>query len=202
MINTVSLPSFSPLLTPSFCLYCFSFSPVSLFKWIQCLPSIPLCDVPILEFFILTHLLARFYHQYFFFLRSDYSFWIISCLRVSACCLYVSLIECDILRSHFFLSDLFRSTLCPLALNVAVRGVWDQLDFFPPLKVICFYFSVLPERLNNFFFWLRHLACGVLVFQPGIEPWPWAVRAWSPNHWTTREFREQFFSFKSWHSES
>ena len=24
----------------------------------------------------------------------------------------------------------------------------------------------------TFFFWLSHMACGILVSQPGIEPWP------------------------------
>ena len=31
-------------------------------------------------------------------------------------------------------------------------------------------------------------ACGILVPQPGIKPGPSAVKAQSPNHWTTREF--------------
>ena len=29
---------------------------------------------------------------------------------------------------------------------------------------------------------------GSLVPLPGIEPGPSAVKAWSPNHWTAREF--------------
>ena len=37
-------------------------------------------------------------------------------------------------------------------------------------------------------FWLYHATCGILVPQPGIKPGPLAVRALSPNHWTTREF--------------
>ena len=42
------------------------------------------------------------------------------------------------------------------------------------------------------------MACGILVHQPGIEPVPPAVEAWSPNHWTAREvpkpkhFKENF----------
>ena len=32
------------------------------------------------------------------------------------------------------------------------------------------------------------MACGILVPGPGIEPGTLAVEAWSPNHWTTREF--------------
>ena len=31
------------------------------------------------------------------------------------------------------------------------------------------------------------MACGILVPQPETEPGPSAVRAQSPNHWTTRE---------------
>ena len=38
------------------------------------------------------------------------------------------------------------------------------------------------------FFWLCHMACGILVPRPGIKPMPPAVEAWSPNHWTAREF--------------
>ena len=43
-----------------------------------------------------------------------------------------------------------------------------------------------------FFFWSHCAACGNLVPWPGIEPGPRAVKAQSPNHWTTREFPRQF----------
>ena len=33
-----------------------------------------------------------------------------------------------------------------------------------------------------------HVACRILVPQPGIEPGPLAVKAQRPNHWTAREF--------------
>ena len=39
-----------------------------------------------------------------------------------------------------------------------------------------------------YFFGPHHTACGILAPRPGIEPAPPAVEAWSPNHWTTREF--------------
>ena len=39
-------------------------------------------------------------------------------------------------------------------------------------------------------FWPSSVACGILVPRPGTEPGPSAVRVWSPNHWTTREFPE------------
>ena len=37
------------------------------------------------------------------------------------------------------------------------------------------------------FFCLCRAACGILVPRPGIEPRPSAVKALSPNQWTTRE---------------
>ena len=41
------------------------------------------------------------------------------------------------------------------------------------------------------------MACGILVPQPEIEPVPLALEAWSPNHWTTREFPSFQFSIFS-----
>ena len=41
---------------------------------------------------------------------------------------------------------------------------------------------------NFFFFWPRHAAYGIIVLRPGTEPRPATVTAWSPTHWTTREF--------------
>ena len=42
----------------------------------------------------------------------------------------------------------------------------------------------------SLFFWPHHATCGVLVPQPGIE-FP-AVEAQNPNHWSSREFPENF----------
>ena|SRR5574340_1218115 len=36
--------------------------------------------------------------------------------------------------------------------------------------------------------WCHTAASGILFLQPGIKPQPSAVKALSPNHWTTREF--------------
>ena len=44
-----------------------------------------------------------------------------------------------------------------------------------------------------FFFLPHHTACGILVPQPGTEPRSSAVKAQSPNHWTTREFPTQCY---------
>ena len=34
----------------------------------------------------------------------------------------------------------------------------------------------------NFYFWLRGMACGILVPQPGFEPMPSVVKVQIPNH--------------------
>ena len=73
-----------------------------------------------------------------------------------------------------------------------------------PIKTVGGYFACLPEHMNDthanttndtwllgfffFFFWLPHVPCGILVPRPGIEPAPLAMKAWSPNHCTTRKF--------------
>ena len=45
---------------------------------------------------------------------------------------------------------------------------------------------------KNFIFWSYHVACGILVLQPGIGPMPPVVEAWSLNHWTIKEFPSPF----------
>ena len=44
-----------------------------------------------------------------------------------------------------------------------------------------------------------HIACGVLVLQPGTEPMLPAVEMWSPNHWTARKFLLPFFLERYFH---
>ena len=47
-----------------------------------------------------------------------------------------------------------------------------------------------------FFFFLPHyMTCGILVPRLGTESKPSAVKAWSPNQWTTREFLRVIFFF-------
>ena len=57
------------------------------------------------------------------------------------------------------------------------------------LKITFYYFL--------FFVWPCRVACGILVLLPGIEPGPSAVKAWSPNHWTAREFPQNKILIKS-----
>ena len=49
-----------------------------------------------------------------------------------------------------------------------------------------------------FFFWPCHLSYRILVLWPGIERRSLAVNAYSPNHWTTREFRNFFILVSQW----
>ena len=51
-------------------------------------------------------------------------------------------------------------------------------------------------KLSSFIYF--HVACGILVPRPGIESKPLAVKAPSPNQWTTRDFlKTVFFRFLS-----
>ena len=47
--------------------------------------------------------------------------------------------------------------------------------------------SVIFFKKGSYLFGPHHMACGILVPWPGIEPMPPALEARSPNHWTTRE---------------
>ena len=46
----------------------------------------------------------------------------------------------------------------------------------------------IPITLHTWFYFLAvpHVACGILVTQPGIEPVPTAMEAQRPNHWTAK----------------
>ena len=50
-----------------------------------------------------------------------------------------------------------------------------------------FYFFLSFKKLLIFISWPCHVACGILVPQPGIEPMPPEVEGQSLNHWTTME---------------
>ena len=54
-------------------------------------------------------------------------------------------------------------------------------------------FLVILTIFYLFIYFLLRMTCGILVPQPDIEPVPSAVKVWSPNHWTTREFHEHLF---------
>ena len=60
-----------------------------------------------------------------------------------------------------------------------------QLFFFLTFK---YAIPVYSDRHIFLSFFFGCTACGIIVPRPGIEPGPSAVRAQSPNPWTTREF--------------
>ena len=59
-------------------------------------------------------------------------------------------------------------------------------------------FSIGENLFKNFIFWPCHEAGGILVPWPGIESGHPAVKAWSPNHWTAREFPEMEMNLAWW----
>ena len=52
---------------------------------------------------------------------------------------------------------------------------------------MCFSFFFFFKVFIFILFWPRSIACGILVPRPGFEPVSPALKAWSLNHWTTRE---------------
>ena len=90
----------------------------------------------------------------------------------------------------------------PLSIEFSSQEYWSGLSF-PSLGVLpdpgiepespalagrfftteppCLFYSLF----YSFIFWWHCEAYGILVPQPGTEPGLMAVKAWSPNHWTT-----------------
>ena len=52
--------------------------------------------------------------------------------------------------------------------------------------------------IRKIYFGPCHAAHGILVPQQGIEPAPWTVKVWTPNHWTTTESFLFLFTFYRW----
>ena len=80
----------------------------------------------------------------------------------------------------------------------------NNKDYHPFFFCVFFNLKALPGAqeivryicIYVFFFFLPcWAACGILIPQPGIKPRPLAVRAQSPNYWTTREFPGVGFYF-------
>ena len=75
--------------------------------------------------------------------------------------------------------------------------IYHSYILFSDMSILYWIFLEMQKSLS-FFFWLHHVACGILVPQPGIKPRPSAVRAWSPNHWTSREFHPNLYFLMDW----
>ena len=66
------------------------------------------------------------------------------------------------------------------------------------LRDFTFFLCALNKKYVHFFFpSVCHMACGILVLQPGVKPMPPAVEAWSFNPWTAREVPVFKFGFIS-----
>ena len=81
--------------------------------------------------------------------------------------------------------------LTPSPLPTNTSNLWGPLASFVHAPRSLLNASTLSVQFDEsffFFFGPCCTACGILVPRPGIEPGPSAVRAQSPNYWTTREF--------------
>ena len=71
-----------------------------------------------------------------------------------------------------------------------MKDQWKVIDFVE-LKNVYFVRLIILDLVG--FFWPHHVACGMLVPQPGIEPTPLAMKAQSLNLWTAGEFPRLVF---------
>ena len=63
------------------------------------------------------------------------------------------------------------------------------------VKMVSFILCIFYHGFKIFFiFWPCHVACGILVPQPGIKPTLPALEAQSLNHWTARKVLSHFNS--------
>ena len=116
-----------------------------------------------------------------------------SCISSHLCPFQLKLIAC-------LLSWLTGSTSCNLLgkwLSSSAVSMLPKASFhmFSNIERLIIFqvLMVLFLFLFHFFFWPCCTACGILVPHPGIEPRPLAVKMWSPNHWTSKEFLDSFF---------
>ena len=87
-------------------------------------------------------------------------------------------------HTHTHTHPLFFLFTWRIAVNTVGLGQVIRVCFLSP-------FSFLS--LSFFFLWLCHVACGILVPWPGIEPTQSALEARSLSHWTAREAPEAPF---------
>ena len=83
--------------------------------------------------------------------------------------------------------------------NFSERAIFCDPPSSPLPKTISSCLDACPQLvLVYIFYFFCHVAFGILVPSPGIKPGAPALRALSPNHWTTREvpilcsFKEHF----------
>ena len=104
----------------------------------------------------------------------------------------------------YILSPWHSSFICFFFFKWWTEKYVNNKDYHPFFFCVFFNLKALPGAqeivryicIYVFFFFLPcWAACGILIPQPGIKPRPLAVRAQSPNYWTTREFPGVGFYF-------
>ena len=131
---------------------------------------------------ILSHKSLKFTF-FSFFLFAVLIRWVpLPCLRVDRSCLLLRLVCCWTPLVYLSVQLLCFSApqllFCTFLYFVSfVEFLTEFINSSPESGEFCFVFVFLPCCM----------ACGILVPQPGIEPGPTAVKAPSPNHWTTRD---------------
>ena len=98
------------------------------------------------------------------------------------------------------LSELWELVMDREVWRAAIHGVsksWTRLSDWTELRTIFLYV------------WLCYSSCGILVPQPGMEPTPSAVEAWSLNCWTNHQgsprndsLRSEEVVFQAWSGDS
>ena len=111
----------------------------------------------------------------------------------------ILLFHCYLLRRLFLSSIEIFGTFVKNQLTIYMWVYFWSISSVPLvfLSVLCHYHNLL-FYLFVFFFFDCLTTCRILVFQPGIEPAPLAMKVWVSNHWTTREYAQPYcFDFCS-----
>ena len=80
------------------------------------------------------------------------------------------------------------STSLPTSLFCMILSFYNHIYVCVCVCVCVYIYTHTHTHIFFFSFRSHHEVCRILVPRPGIEPWPLAVKAPSPNHWTAREF--------------
>lgn len=108
------------------------------------------------------------------------------------------------LKSHHYLSQI----TCKMEGGMHVNNIsWLTIEWYGYIhNMDSGYIKLFMDRRQMLriwvlflisLYWLCHVACGILVSQPGIESRPLAGKAQNPNHWTTG-MSQRIWIFKKW----
>ena len=86
-------------------------------------------------------------------------------------------------------SFLLLGQMSSLYILIPVLIMYMICKYFPTISRLPFHFVHCSLYcVEAFFFWPYHVACGILIPGPGIQPRSPAVKAQSHTQWTTMEF--------------